>query len=73
MSSVVNLALPNHEDAPSKCAESFAICLVALFIARKLWHPIAGARFRNMCFRTPPVLMPKAASNFNYLFAGPKN
>ena len=73
MSSVVDFALPNHEDPPAECTELFVVCFVALPVTSKLWKPILCLGFRNMRLVTAPMLMPKAASNLNYFLTGAKN
>lgn len=73
MSSIVNLALPNQEDAPAKCAEFFVISFIAIPVTCKLWKPIPGLGFRNMCLGTTPMLVPKASTNLDYFLAGTEN
>ena len=56
-----DLALPDHDDAPTSIAQVFLVCHVSSNIPRKFRRPVASVAERNSITLAISVLMPKTS------------
>lgn len=63
---ILNLALPDNQDAPSQVAQAHVIDLVPIDVVVKLLIPILRPRSRTLRRRTSRMLMPETSMDQDY-------